>query len=79
MTIYHKVQAKLWADEAMIDLLDSDASTIAKKIDQINDTALTASVEAVVPHSKFAGVDWGQPHVRAAMKAILRGDLDGAK
>jgi hypothetical protein len=75
----NKVEAKLWADEAMIDLLDSDASTIAHKIDQINDTALTASVEAVVPHSKFAGVDWGQPHVRAAMKAILRGDLDGAK
>ena len=74
-----KVEAKRWADEAMIDLLDSDADTIAQKLDQINDTALTASVEAIVPHSKFAGIDWGASHVRAAMKAILRGDIDGAQ
>jgi len=74
-----RIEAQSRIDDLMIEFLDSSGEDLAGKIDRLNEAALNGAVNAVTPHEIFKGVDWTSPDVAAAMKGILRGDIDAAK
>ncbi len=74
-----RVEAQQRVDDLQIELLNSFGEDLAQKIDAVNEAALNGAVNAVTPHEIFMGVKWDSPDVAAAMKGILRGDLDAAK
>ena len=75
----NRAEAVERVDELMIEFLDSYGDELAIKIDRLNEAALNGAINAVTPHPIFTDVDWGSAGVSAAMKGILRGDIDAAK
>ena len=74
-----RVEAAQRVDDLMIEFLDSYGDELAIKIDRLNEAALNGAINAVTPHPIFKDIDWGSAGVSAAMKGILRGDIDAAK
>lgn len=75
----NRVEAQQRIDDLQVDLLNSFGEDLAVKIDAINEAALNGAINAVIPHEIFKDVKWDTPDVAAAMKGILRGDIDAAK
>ena len=75
----NRIEAEQRVDDLMMDFLNSYGDELAVKIDRLNEAALNGAINAVTPHPIFKDVDWGSAGVSAAMKGILRGDIDAAK
>ena len=74
-----RVEAQKRIDDVQVELLNSFGEDLAVKIDSLNEAALNGAVNAVTPHEIFKEIKWGTPDIAAAMKGILRGDIDAAK
>lgn len=74
-----KATGKFWADETLIELIETPPAELGAKLDALIDGVLTGFVEAIIPDSKFDGIDFTGPDVRSNMTALLRGELKAVK
>ena len=71
--------SQLWADQLLIELVDTRPEQLGGKLDRLIGGVLTGFVEAIIPDKKFDGIDWGGPDVRQNLVTLLRGELKAVK
>ena len=74
-----KEVSQLWADQLLIELVDTRPEQLGGKLDRLIGGVLTGFVEAIVPDKKFDGLNWTGPDVRQNLVALLRGELKAVK
>ena len=74
-----KGTSQLWADQTLIDLVDTPPERLGPKLDRLINGVLTGFVESIVPDKKFDGLTWTGPDVRSNLITILRGELSAVK